>query len=630
MHGARIVFLLTRWSLLTFVVQGAAAAQATDHAPRAPHVAPADQKFVTWVVRRTLEQYLMDGSTYALPHRPAHLAELRCQVVVTLRQGGRICGVGVSPPASVLEAAQRAAVGALKAAAEAGPVEAEAVARMRLELEVLGEVVPAPIVPYWGSAQSYTFLQPGVHGIVLQWQGATGALRPSEFISTYTSVSAALRSLTDRMNPGHESHQGMLASWFRTTHWHELEPGGEVVQLQRGLVVLPPEAVTERGLTEAVRTLAEYIIYRQQPEGQFSYQYEPSADAYTDANNFVRQADAAWGLARYAQQTGDPVAGEAAEKALRFLLRYVTALPEVEGAGYFLGPDGSSDLGATALLCLALTDHPQTERWHVIRDELVLGMLWLQQPSGAFITVFPPALVEGGRETFPGQALLALARAYPSGPQDRMQRAFEIALSFYREEFRKAPQAESVAWQTPAFALMARRTGRRDYAELVFEMNDWLTGYQLQPGNCDWPELHGAINPPGRAAGFTPADRGGKPHGSPSTAVYLEGLAEALALAREVGDTERAERYGRAVRAAARFVMQLQFRREEGFYVRSPIDCFNGVRYAPWDSRIRIDHCSRALSALTRAREVLFSEPRPSGSGFLNRDREGAASEPRP
>ena len=579
---------------LAAVGGGRAAAQPGDTAPPAPKIAPADQQFVTWMVRRVLEQYAADGSTYDSPHRPTHLARLRTQMAVTLRRGGAICGVGVSPPAPILEAARQAAIAAFEAATDSGPVDSESLARTRLEIEAIGEVAATPIVPYWGSAQSFAFLEPGVHGIVLQLRGGKGAMRPSEFVSNNLSVRQALRRLNERMNPAHESHQGMMASWFRTTHWHELEPGGEVVQLKRGLVVLGPEVVTEGTLTEAIHLIAEYMIYRQLPSGEFSYQYEPSTDTYAQENNYVRQADAAWGLVLYARQSGAQAVVEAADKTTRLLTQHVMDLPGVEGAGYFRGPDGSTDLGATALLCLALTDHPQAGRYRAVRDKLVAGMCWLQKPSGRFITVFPPTLPERGWETFPGQALLALARVYAEEPQDRIEQVFAAALPVYRGDFRKAPQADFVPWHTQAFALMARRTGRRDYADFVFEMNDWLAEHQLDARTCPWPELYGGIDPPGKNGV------------SAATALYLEGFADALVLARELGDAERARRYALVVRAAARLVLQLQFRRAEGFYVRSGIDCFDGVRNAPWDNRIRIDNCRHALSALSRAREVLF------------------------
>jgi len=577
-------------------VGGACRCAAGEDSPSAPRIAPADQKLVTWVVRRTLEQYAADGSTYDPPYRPAHLAALRMQIAVTLRRGGVAVGVGVSPMAPILEAAQQAALKAFEDAAGLATVDADALERMRIEIEAIGTVVAAPVVPYWGTAQSYAFLEPGVHGIVLDLQGAKGAMRPSEFIGTGYSVVAALRSLSERMNPEGKSHQGMLASWFRTAHWHELWPHGDVVELQRGLIVLPPEVVTRRSLAKAIDSIAAYLAYRQKPSGEFSYQYEPSADRYSGSNNFARQAETAWCLAHYAAQTDDETATRVAKKAVRSLARYVTDLQGVEDAGYFLGPDRSADLAATALLCLALTDCPASEESRAVRDKLVAGMLWLQRPSGRFINVFPPALVERSSEVPAGQALLALARVYTQDPQERILHAFEAALPFCRDHFHQTPQAGFAAWQTRAFALMARRTGHRRYADFVFEMSDGLVGRQLGADNCEWPELYGGIDPPGRE------------RVSAVTCIHLESLADALELARELGEAKRAKRYQQAVRAAARFVMQLQFRPQEGFYVRSTIDCYGGIRRSPWDSRLRIDNSARALTALNRTRQVLFHD----------------------
>jgi hypothetical protein len=569
---------------------------AADLGPAPPEISAADQKFITWIVRRTLEQRLADGSTYALPPVPPRLADLPCQIAVTLREGGRAWAVGTSPRTAVVEAAQKAAGEALQAAAQVGTVDADTLARLCIEIEAIGDVVPAPVVPYWGSVQSYTFLEPGVHGIILQLREATGALRPSEFISNYPSVGAALRSLNERMNPAHESHQGAMASWFRTTHWYELEPRGDVVQLRRGLLELPPEAVTEAALREATRTLAAYMVYRQKPDGELSYQFEPGADAYTSATNCVRQAEAAAGLARYARQRNSKSAGAAAEKALRLLTKQVVPLRDVEGAGYFRGPDSSTDLGATALLALALTDHPHPQPVRPVRDQLVTAMLWLQKPSGEFITVFPPALVETGQETYPGQALCALAAVREERLAARARTALAAAFPVYREDFRKSPSLESAAWQTQAFTRLAQPADGQEYADYIFAMNDWLIGCQRTSANCAWPDLYGAIDPPGREGPGA------------ATALALQGLTEALALARQRGDTARATRYEPAVRAATRFVLQLQFRREEGFYVRSPRDCYGGIRNALWDNRIRIDHCGQALTALERVREVLFPD----------------------
>ena len=142
---------------------------------------------------------------------------------------------------------------------------------------------------------------------------------------------------------------------------------------------------------------------------------------------------------------------------------------------------------------------------------------------------------------------------------------------------------------------LAQRTKRKDYTEYVFELTDWLAKKQLNAANCRWPQLWGGIS--GYETG----------HVGVSTASYLEGLADALSLAKAVGDQEHARRYKRVVRMAARFVMQLQIRPEEAYYIRSPQDAVGGIRATPTLPRLRIDHCQHALIALIKTRQVLYS-----------------------
>jgi hypothetical protein len=65
-------------------------------------------------------------------------------------------------------------------------------------------------------------------------------------------------------------------------------------------------------------------------------------------------------------------------------------------------------------------------------------------------------------------------------------------------------------------------------------------------------------------------------------------------------------RYEQVVRAATRFVMQLQVRPEEAYFIRSPQDAVGGIRTGPALNLLRIDHCQHALIGLIKAREALF------------------------
>ena len=141
---------------------------------------------------------------------------------------------------------------------------------------------------------------------------------------------------------------------------------------------------------------------------------------------------------------------------------------------------------------------------------------------------------------------------------------------------------------------MATYSKRKDYVEYVYELTDWLVEKQLNESNCPWPDMWGGI------AAYSEGRAG------VATASYLEGFADALALARFAGDMARAGRYEDAVRLAARFVLQLQVRPEETYYMRSPQDAIGGIRTSPSLNLLRIDHCQHALVGLIKARTALF------------------------
>jgi hypothetical protein len=93
------------------------------------------------------------------------------------------------------------------------------------------------------------------------------------------------------------------------------------------------------------------------------------------------------------------------------------------------------------------------------------------------------------------------------------------------------------------------------------------------------------------------------------TSRCLIALADAHELADRMGDASRETRYREAMRHAARYIMQLQFRPDECYYVGHAADVVHGSRVSAWDNRITADDTAAALLALTRARTRLFGAP---------------------
>ena len=555
-----------------------------------------DQRlFLSRLVGRTMRDAVLGRGAYEPGYVPPSLRSLSAEVVVRLRRDGYLRAAGAGEYAAISIAARDAALATVGMLDLTDVGALDALGRMLVEIEVVGPAEAFEVPEDWTAPRALNpYVEPGVHGLSIRNPRTQYRFCPTEVLVSSKTLAAAVESVVRQMSSTAATTGRVELFRFRTAHWYQPPGSDTIVSLHRGLTVIDGGAVDRRGLDGAIERLAEYMVYRQMPSGAFSYQYDPNLDVYTDEDNAVRQAGAAIAVAVHAGWSGDGATLAAADAALQHHLVGLVDLPDMDEVAFIATPDLKNKLGVTALVCLAMAAHPNAEQYAATRAKLVNAMLWLQRPSGMFITAFPPAKRIQSQDYFPGEALLAIATHYQSDPSATVLDAFNRAIRYYREHFRERPSPAFVPWQVQAFAKMARQTKRRDYVDFVFELTDWLAAKQLTPANCEWPELWGGI------AGYQ-ADRVGV-----ATASYLEGFTDALALARALGDAERTARYEELVRGAARFVMQLQIRPEEAYFIRSPRDAVGGIRTNPSLNLLRIDHCQHALIALIKTRDVLY------------------------
>jgi hypothetical protein len=585
--------------LALLVCAGAAAAGEAEH-PHTPApviVNGPHREYLTRVARRTVSDAILLGKTYSPDYIPEALVERPGEVVVRVRHHGYLLGTGVGGPGPLAGSTRDAASAA--AAGLAGDTPArDRIDDLLIEIEVIGPPAALRSALDWTRPGAVDpFLEPGVDGVLVVAGERARRVCPSEIVTSDVTLAEALRLLAQGLQlSGGQIPQTSL-SRFRTAHWYEPRAGARIVVLQRGMTVVPRQAVSAGGLKEAIDRIAEYMAYRQRDSGLFTYQFEPGSDRYSDEDNAVRQTGATLAMAVHARWSEKSASSAAADLAITHHLERLSDVPSADEASFIATADGRNKLGVTALLALALANHSDAARHEPVRQRLVKGMLSLQRPSGMFMTAFPPAIEVRGQDYFPGEALLALAREYEHRPAAEILEAFDRAIDFYREYFETSRSPAFVSWQVQAFALMARHTKRKDYSDHVFALTDYLAERQLTAGNCEWHELHGGI------AGY------GDGRAGVATASYLEGFADALVLARQLDDVERARRYEQLVREAARFVIQLQVRQEEAYFIRSPQDAIGGIRTAPALNKLRIDHCQHALLSLIKTREALY----PSG-----------------
>ena len=262
------------------------------------------------------------------------------------------------------------------------------------------------------------------------------------------------------------------------------------------------------------------------------------------------------------------------KRLARFLIKYSRFMP----SGVRVLDDEPSSthpkVGATALLLLALSYPTLKATFPGFESEFRASIHLCQKRDGRFVTHF--GTEEERREQlefYPGQVLLGLALEVEAGSQDAIRRC-AAAFPHYREHFNNAPTTAFVGWQLDAWARLAVRVGREDYADFAFQQADWLAARQI---------THDTV--PDHIGGFAKAD--GRPNYS--TIVYIEALIRALRLAVTRGDSDRQERYRIAVRRGLTFVRRLQLRHIPSAFFANTRKSVGGVSLSLDNLNVRCD-----------------------------------------
>ena len=263
--------------------------------------------------------------------------------------------------------------------------------------------------------------------------------------------------------------------------------------------------------------------------------------------------------------------------------------------GYILAQE-KSKLGSNALFLRVLIESPLYPAYKEEARAIAQGIMSLGNDDGSFDVWY----VEPGYEYdadylltfYSGEALIALLEYYEVSKDqeilDFVLQTQDYYLKQYVEEIEKNYYPAYVPWHTLSLTKLYMITGEGRYADAVFIMNDKLLEL------LDTEQFIGRFYNP-----ETPEY--GTPHGS-SDAVYTEGLASALAVAKHAGDLEREETYRNAIRLAVSNLKKLQHKHNlwNPFYNKAISKHLEGGIYTNiCDKGMRIDSTAHAVDALS-------------------------------
>jgi len=304
-----------------------------------------------------------------------------------------------------------------------------------------------------------------------------------------------------------------------------------------------------------------YLLKHLREDGTFFSSYQPFQNRVFEGADRARQAHGAWVLARAHKILGDDDLAQAAGKAIDSLLAETL-------------DDSAAEV---SFLLLALSNLDDGDPRRSAMKELA-ATLWqrVELPHGRIAThkTADPSL-EAYQDYFPGQVLLALAVACQHDAstidEERLRRGFQ----YYRHRFRYKRHFGQVAWLLQAFSKWWQVTGEPHFADMTFEIADWLLGYQQD-----------------KTGGFINDHQPGTP--GYTTAVYLEGMAAAASIA----DGTRRETYLDSCARGFRFLDQLIIQERDRFILPNPDYAIGGLRQGLHYSEVRTDFVQHSLSAM--------------------------------
>jgi hypothetical protein len=317
-----------------------------------------------------------------------------------------------------------------------------------------------------------------------------------------------------------------------------------------------------------------------------------------EGDHYLRQAGAAYALARSARFFGEERYAAHASQAILALLEDTVLSSTDARCRHTTYPSGAVNrIGSAGLLILAINELPAPQADLLEKSEQLCNYVRSQaRPDGSL------ALHDSGDNPsdeevseHPGLALYALLVSQKHRPASWKLDVVRKALPFYQTWWRAHKTMGFVPWQTAAYTEAYLKSHEKGFAEFINEMNDWACSLQYAEIDRDMRRVTWR-------GGFMSFQDGRPMESAPNigSAVYAEGLAQACRVAREAGDVERHNRYSAALGLCLQFLTTLQFTdantQHFADWYRSRL--LGAFHTSHTDGNLRIDSTQHAVTAL--------------------------------
>jgi orotate phosphoribosyltransferase/AMMECR1 domain-containing protein len=490
-------------------------------------------------------------------------------VYVTVYMGGQLRGCMGSVVRNLDNDLQRIVDSALRDERFEGepPNDADSVAvtvSLLFDPLELGEATPEEVVNYYRHGEQTVMAYQGQQArLLLPFVASTWNLDPVGFAKAVVEKAGLVE-------PPYHWCRFDCTTWLAEQTATSLTLGGFPLAHDRA----PSDDLVARHTALHVR----YLLKHLKEDGTFYSRYEPFQNRLYEGVDAARQAHGAWVLARAAKVLATSELEHAANKVINALVGHVSG----EADDLWLRFENETpSVAELSFLLLALGNLPSSDPRRSLMKDLA-SKLWtcIELPHGRVLT-HPGAdsCADAFQDYFPAQVLLALAAAVEQNVSEIDRARLWPAFRYYRHRFRYKRHFGQVTWLLQAFSKWWHVTEESVFSEFVFEVADWLLGYQQEKTGA-FINDHQPQTP-----GYT-------------TAVYLEGIAAAAALAAEIDDRRRHKTYCHSFTRGLSFLDLLTVQERDRSILPNADLAIGGLRQGLHYSEIRTDFVQHSLSAL--------------------------------
>ncbi len=379
-------------------------------------------------------------------------------------------------------------------------------------------------------------------------------------------------------------------------------PAATPASLKRRLTDLTRLNNLQRQMVLSAQRGSDWLQRANRPDGRFVPGYVPALRTPLEGDHYLRQAAAAFALARAAHFFGDERAAAVARQAVLTLLLDTTTddakNPQIRYTT--LAPSLVNRLAAAGLLVLAINELPapaadlldQSDQLcnYIRRQQQADGSLTCHDDVGDAQTISTDA---EGTPYYAALALYGLVHSQAQRPAAWKTDVLRKALAYYQPWWRTHKSLTAVPWLTAAFTEAYLLTQDRALGDFACEMSDWVCTLQYQQLDPRRPLWVGGFM--GWADGKAQAV---PPH--VGSAAYAEGLAQACRVARQAGDLQRYQRYRDALERCLQFLTTLQYTEANAQHFADwyrPV-LLGAFHASHQDGDLRLDYTQQAVGAL--------------------------------